>query len=102
MGDALAQGVLEALNVIGFPGFLRERFVPMRGNSTFVNHILICVKRRLLMGHRRKVDPQLPSTLVTAIANVKRNKLPCGLVYRQPQPLLVRIFLHNSFLHCWD
>jgi hypothetical protein len=26
-GDALLQGVVEALNVIGFPGFLRDSFV---------------------------------------------------------------------------
>src|SRR5262245_52586986 len=43
-GDALPQGVVEALNVIGFPGFLRDGFVLRRRNDPFVDFILIRIK----------------------------------------------------------
>jgi hypothetical protein len=33
-GDALAQGVIAALNVSGLPGFLRDRCVPLRWNAS--------------------------------------------------------------------
>jgi hypothetical protein len=42
---ALPQSVVEALDVIGFPGFLRDRFVALRRNDAAVYFILVRVKR---------------------------------------------------------
>ena len=47
-GDALTQGVVEALNVIDFPRFLRDSFVLCSRNHPFVDFILIRVEWRLL------------------------------------------------------
>ena len=47
-GDALPQGVVEALNVIGFPSFLRNSFVLCSRNHPLVDFILIRVECRLL------------------------------------------------------
>ena len=47
-GDALLQGVVEAFNVIGFPGFLRDSLVLCSRNHPVVDFILIRVECCLL------------------------------------------------------
>jgi len=41
----LPQGVVEALDVVGFPCFFRDGFVAFRRNDTVVHVILVRVKR---------------------------------------------------------
>src|SRR5262245_55452665 len=95
-GDALAHGVVETLDVVGFPRMLRDGFVLRHRNDPGVDGILIRIKRRLLPVHRRKIGPQLFRTLVTAIPDVERNDLPCLLIHGDPHPLLVRFFRHKA------
>jgi hypothetical protein len=47
-GDALPHGVVEALNVIGFPAFLRDSFVWCSRNHPVVDFVLIRIECRLL------------------------------------------------------
>ena len=75
-GDALPQRVIEALDMIGFAGVLRNGFVLRCGNDPGVNRILIRIECRLLTVHRRQMCPQLPRTLVTAIPDMEGNDLP--------------------------
>ena len=58
-GDALPQRVIEALDMIGFAGVLRDGFVLRRGNDPGVDRILIRIECRLLTVHRWKIGPQL-------------------------------------------
>jgi hypothetical protein len=82
--NALAERVVEPLNVIGEPGCLRDRFVAVGGNHAGIHYILIRVERGLLSIHRWKVRPQLPCALATAITNMKGNDLAGGSVDGQP------------------
>jgi hypothetical protein len=75
---------VKALDVIGCLGFFRDGFVPLGWNHAFVDLILIRIERRLLTVHHWQVDPQLPDTVATAIAHMKRDDLTCGPVHRQP------------------
>ena len=95
-GDALPHGVIEALNMMGFAGVLRNGFVLRCRNDPCIDGILIRIKRRLLPGDRRQIGPQLFRTLVTAIPDVERNDLPRLLVHRDPYPLLVGLFCHEA------
>ena len=92
-GDALPHGVIEALDMIGFAGVLRDGFVLCRRNDPGVDCILIRIECRLLAVHRRQIGPQLFRARVTAITDVAGNDLPCLLVHRDPHPLLVRFFV---------
>jgi hypothetical protein len=42
-GHTLPQGIIEALDVIGFPRLLRNSFVPLCGNHAGAGVILICI-----------------------------------------------------------
>lgn len=72
-GDALPQGVIETLDMIGFAGVLRNGFVLRSGNHACVDSIVIRIERRPLAVHHRKIGPQLLCTLMTAITAVERN-----------------------------
>src|SRR5438094_151904 len=76
-GDALPQRVIEPLDMIGFPGVLRDGFVLGRRTAPCVDGILIGRERRLLTAHHRQIRPHLLRTLVTAISDVERHDLPC-------------------------
>ena len=95
-GDALPHGVIEALDMIGFAGVLRDGFMLRCGNDPGVDRVLIRIECRLLAVHRRQIGPQLLRARVTAITDVEGNDLPCLLVHREPHPLLVRFFRHKA------
>ena len=56
-GDALVERIIETFPVIGFPGFLRDRFGLSRRNHAGVGIIWIRVKGGLLAVDRRNVGP---------------------------------------------
>ena len=95
-GDALPQRVIEALNMIGFAGVLCDGFVLRRGNDPGVDRILIRIEGRLRAVHRRQIGPQLFRTLMTAITDMEGNDLPCLCVHGEPDPLFVRLALHEA------
>ena len=95
-GDALPHSVIEALDMIGFPGVLRDGFVLRRRNDPGLDRILIGIEHRLLTGHRGQIRPQLLRTLVTAIPDMEGKDLPCLFVHGDPHPLLVSLFRHEA------
>jgi hypothetical protein len=56
-GDALPQGVIEALDVVCLPGVLRDGFVLRSRNDAFLGVILIRMECRLLAIYFRNVGP---------------------------------------------
>jgi len=56
-GDTLPQGVIEPLDVVGFPGLLRDGFVLRLPNHPCVDCILGGIECRLLAVHRGQVGP---------------------------------------------
>jgi hypothetical protein len=103
-GNALAQRVVEPLDVIGFTGQLADRLVLGGGNYPCVHHILIGVKRGGLTIDLRNLCPQSLGTLTATITHVKGNHLTCLGVHGEPNPLLVRLPLdeagHFVGFHC--
>jgi hypothetical protein len=95
-GDALPQRVIETLDMIGFPGVLRDGFVLCRRNDPCVDGIWIGIERRLLTVPRRQIRPQLLRTLVTAIPDVERHDLPGLFVHGDPDPLFVGLCFHKA------
>ena len=92
----MPQSVVEALNVVGFPGVLRDRFVALRRNDAVIYFILIRVKYSVVLIGLRDLAPQGFGTLAAAIAHMKRNNLTrCG-VHGQPDPLLISLLLHKA------
>src|SRR5262252_2067106 len=93
---ALPQRGVEALNVVGFPCLLRDRFVALSRNDAVVYFILIRMKYSVFLIDLRALAPQGFGTLAAAIAHVKRNNLTrCG-VHGQPDPLLISLLLHKA------
>ena len=93
---ALPQRVVEALDVVGFPCLLRDRFVALRWNDAAVYFILVCVKRGVVLIDCGDRSPQGFGTLAAPIPHVKRNNLTrCG-VHGQPNPLLVGLLLYKA------
>ena len=95
-GDTLPQGVVEALNVIGLPCFLRNHLVLCRQHDPPVDGIWIRMERRLLPVDGGQVTPSRLRPVVTAIADVKGTNLPRVLVHGHSDPLLVGLLLHNA------
>jgi len=87
-GDALPQGVIETLNVVGLPGLLRDGFVSCRRNHPCVDGILVGIEHCPLAVHRGQVVPQLFRTVITTISHMKRNDLARLLVCGDSDPLL--------------
>jgi len=94
--QALPQRVVEALDVVGFPCVLRDRFVALRWNDTAVYLILIRMEYGVLLIDRRDLTPQDFGTRAAPIAHVKRDNLTRGGVHGQPDPLLVGLLLHKA------
>jgi hypothetical protein len=88
-GQTLPQRVVEACNVMGFPGLFRDRLVPLRRDHAFVGLILIGVKPGLLAIRHRDLSPQLLSALPTTIPDVEGNNLAGFGVHGNPDPLPV-------------
>jgi hypothetical protein len=95
-GHALPQRVIEALNMIGFPGVLRDCPVLSCRYHLFIDGILIGMERRLLTVGQRNMGPELLATVATAISHMKRNDLTGGGIHRNPDPWLVRLLLHEA------
>ena len=74
-GHALPQRVIEAFDVIGFPGLLRDGFVPLRRNHTCIGVILIRMERGLLTVRPTGSWPTALWHCPTAIPHVKGNDL---------------------------
>jgi hypothetical protein len=73
-GKALPQRGVEPFEVMGYPGFLADRFVPFRRNHARVHGILIGIECYMVLMGRRDVGPYHMRALVTPIPDVKR---PC-------------------------
>ena len=78
-GNTLPQGVVEAFNVIGFPGFLCDGSVPLRRNYTCVGFLFVCIEGGLFTVDHRDLGAQLFGTVSTAIAHVRPNDLAGAL-----------------------
>ena len=89
MGQLLPQRVVEAFDVIGFPGLLRNHLVPLRRNHNFVDLILIRVKPGLLAIRYRDLGSQCLSAFPTTIPHVEGDHLTSFGVHGNPDPLLV-------------
>ena len=94
--EALPQRVIEALDMIGFPGVLRNSFVLLRRNHTGIGVVLIRVERGLLTVHQRDLRPQLFGTITTAIPDVKGDDLAGPGIHGDPDPLLVRLLPYKA------
>jgi hypothetical protein len=94
--DALPQGVIETLDVVGFPSVLRDRLVSLCRNHTCVGIILICIEDGLLTGHPGDLGPQRFGTAATPITDVKRNHLAGLSVHGNPDPLPISLLLHEA------
>ena len=95
-GDALSSCVIEALDVIGFPGVLRDGFVLRCRNGPGVDGILVGREHCLVSVDRRKIGPQLFRTVVTAVSYVEGHDLACLLIHGDPHPLFVGFFRHEA------
>jgi len=95
-GDTLPQRVIEALDMVGCPGVLRDGCVLRYWNNPRVDGILIGIECRLLTGDCRNIGPQLFRTVGAAGSHRERNDWPCLLVHRDPDPLFTRLLLHEA------
>jgi hypothetical protein len=95
-GNTRPEGIIEAFDVIGFPSFLRNSFVPLLRNHPGVGVILIRVERGLFLVHQWNLHPQLLGTVTTPITHVKRHHLAGGGVHGDPDPRLVGPLLHAT------
>src|SRR5918999_3075040 len=94
MRDVLPQRVIEALDVIGFPGVLRDGFVLGWWNHALVGLILIRMEYSLLAVLYGDIGPQLFGTVTTAITNMKRHDLARLGVHGNP--LFMGLLLHKA------
>ena len=88
--NALSQGVVEALEVIGFPGFLRDGFVSSHRNHALIGVILIRMKRGLFPVYQRELGPQLFGTVATAIPPMtSATPASCAIDGRSPSSTML-------------
>ena len=88
--DTLPQRVIEALDVLGSPGVLRDGFMLLRRNDTAISVVLIRVECGLRTVHPRDLGPQLSCALSIAIADVKGDDLAGPGIHGDPDPLFIR------------
>jgi hypothetical protein len=88
-GQTLPQRVVEAFDVIGFPGMFRHSLVPLRRHHACVGCVRIRMKPGLLAIRPRDIGPPLLSALPTAIPHVEGNHLTGFGVHGHPDPWLV-------------
>ena len=94
--QALPQGIIEPFDVVGFPGFLRDRCVALGRDDTLIHVILIRVKRGVCLIDLGYLTPQGFGTFAATVVDVKRNNLARRGVHGQPAPLLVGLLLHEA------
>ena len=95
-GDALPHGVMEALNMIGCAGVLRDGLVLCRRNDPSVDRLWLRIACRPLTVHRRQIRPQRLRARVIAIPDMEGQDVPRLLVHGDPPPWLVRFFRHDA------
>ena len=93
---ALPQSVVEALDVVGFAGFLRNSFVTLGWNDPGVGVILIRIEGGLFPVHRWDMRPQRFGTVATPLTDVKCNDLAGRRVHRDPDPVLIGFLFHKA------
>lgn len=81
--------------MIDFARFFSDGSVPYRWNHTLITFILIGVKSRPLTVHFRNIFPQLLSTFLTSITDMKGDNLTGVDIHSKPNPLLI-IFVTNK------
>jgi hypothetical protein len=81
--------------MIGFPGVLRDGFVPLCGNDTGIGVVLIRMECGLPTAHRRDLDPLLFDTVTTAISDMEA----AGRRGRHTRPY-AGIVLHHHGVQC--
>ena len=65
-------------------------------NHSFVDDIVIRVEQRRFPLHSGKVSPEVFSTGLAAVPDIKSNDLArCG-IHRDPAPLAVRLLAHEA------
>jgi len=94
--NALPQGVVEAVDVLGLPRPLAERLGLRRRNPLRIHHVWIGVKRGVLPGRLRTLGPQGLSTRVATLAHGKGNHVACRGIHGDPYPLLGGWLLHKA------
>jgi hypothetical protein len=94
--EALPQRVMEALEVMGFPGVLRHRRVALRRHHTRLGGIVIRVARGWLTVHHRDLRPHLFGPLTTAGPDVQGDDLAGPGCHGAPEPPLVRLRPDNA------
>ena len=82
--NALAERVVQALDVIGAAGFFRDGCVPRCGHHTVVDDLLVRIECGLLPIQSWKVRPEWLGTFATAIAHVQGNDLAGAPVKCEP------------------
>jgi hypothetical protein len=94
--QALPQRVVEAFNVISFPGVFRNSLVPLHRNHACARFVPIRMKPGLLARRYRDIGPECFGTVATPIADMKRHDLACLRVHSDPDPWLVGSLPHNA------
>jgi hypothetical protein len=87
-GDTRPSRVIEALDVIGFAGFLRDGTVLRCWDHALIDGILVGMKQCLFPVHQGDLGPERRSTLVAAIPHGKGNDLTGRRIHRNPNPPL--------------
>jgi hypothetical protein len=88
--DTLPQGVIDALDVSGFPGVLREGLMSLRWHDTAISVVLIRVAGGLRTLPPRDLGPPRSCALPTASADVQGDDLAGPGSHGDPDPRLVR------------
>jgi hypothetical protein len=94
--DPLPQGVVTALDVLGWRRFRGNRFGWGCWNDACGGFVVIRVKGGLRTIRRRDVGPQLCCTWTAPIAHMEGNDRARGGGHRQPKPLLVGFLLDTA------
>ena len=88
--------IIEALDMIGFAGFLRDGAMLCRWDHALIDGILVRMKCCLFPVHQGNSGPERLPTLIASVSHMKRNDLPGGRIHRNPNPLFVRLLLHEA------
>jgi hypothetical protein len=94
--EALPQRVIKALNVIGFPSFLRDGFMPLCRDDPLIGVALIRMAGYPFAVYYGDVGPQRFGAVATGTPDVKRNDLAGLGIHSHPDPLLMGFLLHNA------
>ncbi len=93
-GEALAEGVVEAFDMVGQPGVFTRCLMLFVGNNAFVGPPEVGVdgSSPVALGNG---TPQLLAGGFTPPADHTGDDLPCGSAQRQPDPAFVTFVTHE-------